>query len=125
VAVAVRIPYAGTLKVLAVLGVVGVFAFDGISIGLCHISTQDDANAAARDAQSAWGLHHDLNAAFAAAKQDADRHGEVLATQGFSIDRATGAVTLQLSRTATTVVLGSVHKTWTAVSETGEATNPT
>ena len=119
--VAVRVPYSGTLKVLAVLGIVGVLGFDGVSIGLCHISTQDDANTAALAAMEAWGAHHSITEAYAAAEQSAAGHGETVLQDGFTIDPKTSEVTLRMTRKATTVVLGSVHGSWVDVAETGTA----
>jgi hypothetical protein len=119
--IAVRVPYVGTLKILAVLGIVGVLGFDGVSIGLCHLSTQDDANSAAVAAMEAWGTHHDINAAYQAAEQSATGHGETVLREGFTIDPSTSTVTLRMARTATTVVLGNVRGSWAQVVETGTA----
>ncbi|HVU74078.1 MAG TPA: hypothetical protein VHE83_14030 [Mycobacteriales bacterium] len=119
--VAVRVPYMGTLKVLAVLGIVGVLGFDGVSIGLCHVSTQDDANSAALAAMEEWGTHHNVNDAYAAAQQSASGHGETVLQEGFTIDPKTSEVTLRMTRKATTVVLGSVHESWVEIAETGTA----
>ena len=71
-------PYVGTLKILGVLAIVGVLGFDGVSIGLCHISTQDDANSAALAAMEEWGTHHNINTAYEAAQQSAAGHGETV-----------------------------------------------
>ncbi len=111
----------GTLKVLAVLGIVGVLGFDGVSIGLCHVSTQDDANSAALAAMEEWGTHHNVNDAYAAAQQSASGHGETVLQEGFTIDPKTSEVTLRMTRKATTVVLGSVHESWVEIAETGTA----
>ena len=105
---------------LAVLGILGVLGFDGVSIALCHISTQDDANTAARAAAEECETHHDQNSAFVAAKQSAQSHGEVI--DGLSINTGTCEVTdVQLRRVATTVVLDKVHRSWVDIAESGSA----
>lgn len=119
--VAVHLPYVGSLKVLAVVGIVGVLGFDGVSIGLCHVSTSDDANTAARAALEDWGTNHNINTAYAAAQESASGHGETVLKEGFTIDPKSNAVTLKMTRTATSVILGPIHKGWVKVSETGTA----
>ena len=119
--VTVHLPYVGSLKILAVVGIVGVLGFDGVSIGLCHVSTSDDANSAARAAMEEWGASHNINTAYAAAQKSAAGHEETVLKEGFTIDPKSRAVTLTMTRTATSVILGTIHKGWVKVSETGNA----
>lgn len=89
-------------RVLAVIAVLAVVGFDGISILSAHLGAQDDANDAASDAASAWGNQHDITAALAAAQQ-ALSHGETIVPGSLTIT-ASGATTIKIKREARTLV---------------------
>lgn len=58
-------------RVTLVLAVLGVIAFDAISIGTTRMTVQDQGDAAARAASETWLRTHDANASLAAATQSA------------------------------------------------------
>ena len=95
-------------------------AFDGLSIGVAHVSTLDDADSAALSASRAWAQNHDAHAALDAAEQSASQHGESVLPDTLRI-AADGTVTVAITRTATTLLLAHVHQlhSWTVVKETG------
>lgn len=89
-------------RVLVVFAVLGVVAFDGISILSAHLGAQDDANNAAADAASSWGSQHNIGAALAAA-QGALSHGETIVPGSLSITAA-GVTTLRVTRDTKTLI---------------------
>ncbi len=97
------------VRLVVVLGVLAVVAFDLISIGSARLTAQDQAQAAARAAADSWAGAHDPQRAFdsavesARAADPADR----VDPAGFSID-ATGHAHLTVSRTARTLVVRRV-----------------
>lgn len=109
------------VKLAAVLTIVGIVGFDGISLAVARLNSQDDANSAASAAAAAWQQTHDVQRAYDAATESAGTH-ETVNAKTFSID-ANGTVHLTLTRTATTLVmyrLGPLKK-YTVVTVHGEA----
>lgn len=98
----------GWLAKLAVtLGVLGVLAFDLISIGAARVGAADDAGTAAIAASQAWEETHDLQQAYNAAAESAGEHHETVDTKNFVID-PDNTVHLTVRRTAKTVVFGHI-----------------
>lgn len=94
-----------------------VIGFDGLSIGVAHISAMDDANSAARAASQAWHDDHgDPAVVLHAAQQSAAQHGETVLPNSIQID-SDGTVHLRLERTATTLLVKHVHplRSWARV----------
>lgn len=115
----------GWLAKLAVtLGVLGVLAFDLISIGASRVGAADDAGNAAIAASQAWEETHDVQQAYNAAVDAAGEHGETVDTKNFVID-PDSTVHLTVRRTAKTVVLGHIgflaHFTHVAEAGKGQA----
>lgn len=106
----------GWVTKLAVAGaLVGVIGFDGISVGLAHLNSQDDANAAVQAASQAYQQTHDLQVAYNAAVK-AVKPSEEVGTADFTI-AADGTTSLSLTNTAHTLLLYRSKSTgkWAAV----------
>jgi hypothetical protein len=95
-------------RVVVTIVLVTSVGFDGISIGLAHVSASEDANTAAVAASQAW-LSNATSATrgatvLAAAEEVLSQHGETLVT-GSLLVSANGTVQLELRRQATTVLV--------------------
>ena len=113
------------VKLAAVLTIVSIVGFDGISLAVARLNSQDDANNAASAAAAAWQQTHNPQQAYDAAAESAGS-SETVDTKTFTID-ANGTVHLTLTRKATTLVmyrLGPLKK-YTVVTAHGEAGPPT
>lgn len=95
-------------RVVVSIAVVGVIAFDGLSIGVAHVSAADDANTAARSASQTWLNQHSLDAAVQAAQATTAQHDETLVPNSVHIAND-GTVSLKVERDATTLVVRHVH----------------
>ncbi len=94
------------VRVVALLAVVGVMAFDVLSVGSSRLSVDDQATTAARAAADSWAASHDLQGAFDAAWRsatEADATNDVDAAS-FSVDAA-GVAHVTLRREAPTFVM--------------------
>ena len=102
-------------KLVAVAAVVGVVGFDGISVGVAHLTTTDAAANAVQAASQAYEGRHDINAAFTAASQTLNSHQELL-VKGFSI-QPDGTTTLTVVNTVKTLLLERTSQTkgWAVV----------
>jgi hypothetical protein len=114
---------AWVVKIAVVLGLIGVVAFDGISIGSTSVTIADQGSAAALQASEAWQQNHDLQKTYDAAVLAAKEQNvaNTVATKDFRID-PDGTVHLTLSRTATTVVVRRIGpaKHWALVSHSAQ-----
>ena len=95
-------------------------AFDGLSIGVAHVSAIDDANSAALSASQAWRQNHDLTAALQAAQQTASQHGENVVPASLQV-ATDGTARLTIQREATTLVIRHIHAlhSWLVVTASG------
>jgi hypothetical protein len=92
-------------RIVVGIALTAVVGFDSLSIAVTHVSTVDDANAAARAASQAFkGGHGDFNTALAAAEAVADQHGETVVPNSLRVD-LDGTAHLQLTHEATTMVV--------------------
>ena len=94
------------VRVIALLAVVGVMAFDVLSVGSSRLSIDDQATTAARAAADSWAASHDLQGAFDAAWRsatEADATNDV-DVKSFSID-AGGVAHVTLRREAPTFIV--------------------
>lgn len=109
-------------KVVVVLGLLGVVAFDAIAVGAAKASLPDDGTYAALEASKAWGETKDIQRAFDAARAAVTAKGGTIEATSFRID-ADGTVHLALSRTADTVVVERVGpiRDWATVEATASA----
>jgi hypothetical protein len=94
----------GWVTKLALVGaVVGVVGFDGLSVGLAHLSTVDDANAAVHAASQTYLQTHNLQASYNAAAA-AVKPTEVVGTTDFAV-APDGTASLSVTNTAHTLLL--------------------
>jgi P pilus assembly chaperone PapD len=115
------------LRIGAVLAVLGVAGYDAGSIGITHLRLDDAAADAALDARQAVSETGDPRLAFRAAVTSAKAESSDITLSPASFRVAPdGAVTLRLTRTATTVLAHRVP--WlqpaTVVSAVGTAMPP-
>lgn len=107
-------------KIAVVIAVLGVVAFDGISLAQARFQASDRANTAASAAADDYHTNHDLqkayNAAFATVVD-----GDTIETATFRV-ATDGSVTLRLHHHATTLVVQHIGplKHWADSVETGE-----
>jgi hypothetical protein len=92
-------------RVSVALGLIGVIAFDVISLGVTSLSVTDDAQAAARSAASAYAETKNVDRAYEAAadtlaKQNAN---DVVSAGTFAVSPE-GRVSLTVEREAVTIV---------------------
>lgn len=110
-------------KVALVLGVLGLLAFDGISLLRTDFSAADQATTAASAAADAYKSSHDVQVSYDAALAAVAGNGDTIETGSFAVGPA-GSVTLVLHSTATTLWIKDVGplRGWTDISATGEGT---
>lgn len=96
-------------KVVVTLALLGLLAFDLISIGWTKVSLTDQAESAARSASATWAQSHNVQKAYDAALAQAteDNAANTVETDGFTIDKD-GTVHLRLDREAQTIVVSRV-----------------
>ncbi|MBV9369721.1 MAG: hypothetical protein JO074_07820 [Frankiales bacterium] len=92
------------VKLVVVVVLVAVIAFDAISVGVSRLNGTDDANAAALAAATAWAQTHDVQSAVDAAQGAIHDTHESLVPHSLSID-TNGTVHLELRRQAKTLVM--------------------
>jgi hypothetical protein len=113
-------------RIVVVLSLVAIAAFDTIAIASARFSITDDANAAAESANNAWSQSNgNVQFAYNAAAEYADAHGDMLTPKTFSIT-ATGEVHLTLQSHATTLVVSHIGplKKLAKTSAAGSAKSP-
>lgn len=96
-------------RLVVVLGVVGLVAFDAISVATARMSVEDHASEVARAASSEYQRSQDVQRAYGQAllvASEADPANEVPA-EAFTAT-GDGTVTVHLRRTATTLVLARI-----------------
>jgi hypothetical protein len=118
---AVRLITIGWL--VAVVGIVGVLGYDGISVASNRVSTEDNAQTAAYAASTSWHSKPNVQLAYQAAVQAlAGTPGDNVLQQGFTVD-ADGTVHLLVRDTALSLVLSHIGplRHYTVVTEHGDA----
>lgn len=117
------------VKVVISIVLFGVVAFDAVAIGVAHLSVVDDADTAAQAAGSAWrdaqGTKNARELAYQAAVAVADRHGETVEPDSFSVS-PDGTVHVTLRRVASTVVIRHISplRGLSVATGSGSATPP-
>lgn len=91
-------------RVIVVLTMCGLMAFDGISVAATAVGTADDADSAAIAARDTWQQTHDVQKAYIAAVDAVADKDESIPPASFTIDR-TGEVNLKVRRQAKTVLM--------------------
>lgn len=114
------------VKVAAVLLIIGVSAFDAISVGVARLNGSDDANTAASAAASTWQSTHNIDQTLLAAQNAITSVNEEVLPNSLSV-APDGTVHLSLRRKATTLVLYRIGplKKYTIAIVKGEAGPPT
>jgi hypothetical protein len=107
-------------KLVVILGVLGLFAFDGISLAQARFQAADRATTAASAAADDYKLNHDVQKAYNAAFATVSG-GDTIETKTFAVG-TDGTVTLRLHHEATTLIVQRIGpmKKWADAVETGE-----
>ena len=115
----------GWLTRLAVsLALLGLVVFDGLALVTAHFNASEHANAAALAAADAYRSVPDADKAYTAAVNAVAADGDTVEKKTFTVDPASGKVTLRLHREASTLWLHRIGplKKHTDVTATGKAT---
>ena len=114
------------VKIALILTIVGISAFDAVAVGSAHLTTTDDANAAASAASADYQTSHNVQSALSAAQGAITNTSEVLDPKSFSI-APDGTATLTIERKVTTLVMYRIGplKKYTVVKVRGSAPPPT
>lgn len=108
------------VKLAVVLLVLGVIAFDGLSVAAAHVNQADLADRAALAASDQWESSHSLQEAYRAAESTAQESGARVLTRRFVGD-PDGTIHLILRCRARTVLLrhiGPLRK-WAVITTDG------
>lgn len=112
------------LKLLLVLGVLGVVGYDSITMSINSLSLKDDAQAAALEGHQVMHDRRDPQAAYNAVVRFADERGLTVVPQGFSVG-ANNTVTVELRRDAPVILARYVPRvsSYVVASETASASD--
>lgn len=91
-------------RVVLVLAVFALLAFDSIALVVAHVAVHDDGVEAVTAAAESYKAKPDLQLAYNQAAKTAEGHGDTVETATFSAD-PDGTVHLRIHRKATTLVL--------------------
>jgi hypothetical protein len=107
-------------KLVVILGVLGLLAFDGISLAQARFQAADHATTAASAAADDFKISHNLQKAYNAAYATVTGN-DTIETKTFQV-ATDGTVTLRLHHEATTLILKHIGplKHWADAVETGE-----
>ena len=107
-------------KLVVALGLLGLLAFDGISLAQARFQAADRATTAASAAADDYKTSHDLQKAYNAALATVSSN-DTIETKTFQVAQD-GTVTLRLHHEATTLIVGRISalKHWADAVETGE-----
>jgi hypothetical protein len=107
-------------KLVVILGLLGLVAFDGISLAQARFQAADHATTAASAAADDYKSNHDLQKAYNAAYATVTGN-DTIETKTFQV-ATDGTVTLRLHHEATTLILNHISplKHWADAVETGE-----
>jgi hypothetical protein len=107
-------------KLVVILGLLGLVAFDGISLAQARFQAADHATTAASAAADDYKSNHDLQKAYNAAFATVSGN-DTIETKSFQV-ATDGTVTLRLHHEATTLIVNHIGplKHWADAVETGE-----
>lgn len=91
-------------KLVVTLAVLGVIAFDAISLAAARFSAEDNAQTAARAAVASYGSDQDVQRAYDAALAAVATDGDTLDADAF-VPGTDGSVTLRLRRDVPTLLV--------------------
>ncbi|HWH30379.1 MAG TPA: hypothetical protein VNU26_15740 [Mycobacteriales bacterium] len=94
-------------KLVVVIGLLGLLAFDGISLGLGRLKAEDHAQSAAREAVFAYRDSKDVQRAYEASLAALEESGATLDPEAFVV-HADGSVTVTVEHTMSTFVVEKV-----------------
>ncbi len=102
------------VRLTVVLAAVGLVAFDAIAIGVARMALVDGGEAAARSAQVAWARGGGVEAARAAALEEAQEQGFILIEPTLVVGRD-GSISFDTKREVNTFLFGYIPgaKDWT------------
>jgi hypothetical protein len=109
-------------RLVATLAILGIIAFDAISVAGAHFQASDDADHAAQAAATAYHQPAATESDAFLAAEKALSGNETVVKGSFQIS-ADGTVTLRVRRTAKSLVLHlwSATRGWAVVTESGSA----
>lgn len=109
-------------RLVAVFAVLGLLAYDGVSVLVATVGAADDAGTAASAAADTYQSTHDVQKAYQAAVQAVPSQ-DAIDPADFAVAPG-GKVTLTVERTPTTLWLQHVGplKKWTTVAQGGSGT---
>ena len=109
-------------KILVVLTIFGVCAFEAVSIGLAHVRTQDPAGEAARVGSQQYQRTKNVDRAYLAAVAVAADKSGTIAPEEFFVEND-GTVEVTVRREASSILLYRFGMTrdWLDVAETARA----
>jgi hypothetical protein len=112
-------------RLVVTLTILGIIAFDGISVAGAHFQASDDADQAAQAAATAYHQPGATESDAFLAAEKALSSNERLVQGSFQI-AADGTVTLSVRRTAKSLLLHlwSATRGWAVVTESGSAEPP-
>lgn len=94
-------------RVTIVLAVLGIVAFETLSILVVRMNIQDTASQAADDAQTSWSSAHNPVLAYTTAETTAEQAGATIPQKSFVIN-PDGSVHFVIEETARTLVLHDI-----------------
>jgi hypothetical protein len=108
------------IKVVAVLGVVGILGYDAVAMSINSLSLKEDAQAAAQEGHQVLHDRKDPQAAFNAVQRFAQDHGLTVVPQSFAVS-ANNTVTVELRREAPVIAARYLPRINTYVVATASA----
>ena len=91
-------------RIVVVMAIVGLIAFDAMAIAQGHVSASDEADEVAQDAHNTWTDTHDVDKAYATANGEVKAKGDRIPKGGFTIEPKTGYVTVQVQHSVDTLL---------------------
>jgi hypothetical protein len=114
----------GWLTRIAVFAaIIGVLGYDVVAIGEGRVSAADEADQVAQDAHETWADSHNVDKAFATAREEVIAKGDTIPAGGFTIEPKTGLVTVKIKRTVDTLLVKrfGFSRGWATMTATGMA----
>lgn len=110
-------------KIVVVLAVFGVVAFEAVAIGVAHVQAQDLAAAAARAGSTQFQATKNVQQAYLAASAVATEKGGTIRPEEFEVEPGSNLVKVTVRREASSVMLYRFAATrkWLIVSESARA----
>jgi hypothetical protein len=91
-------------RIVVVMAIIGLVAFDAMAIAQGHVSASDEADEVAQDAHNTWSDTHDVDKAYATADGEVKARGDRIPKGGFTIEPKTGYVTVKVQHSVDTLL---------------------